>query len=106
MVRTKKLRKNDQVIVLIGKSKNHVGVIDKVLDGGYLIVSGANMRKKCIKADPQNNIEAEIKSVEGKIHASNVALYDVKAKKIIKVGFKVNEDGTKVRVNKETGEPV
>lgn len=101
-----KLRKNDQVIVLTGKSRKHVGVIDKVLSGGYLIVSGANMRKKCIKADPQNNIEAEIKSIEGKIHGSNVALYDINAKKVIKVGFKVNEDGTKIRVNKATGDPV
>lgn len=101
-----KLRKGDQVIVLTGKSRGHVGVIDKVMAGGYLIVSGANMRKKFIKADPQNNIEGEIKSVEGKIHASNVALYDLKAKKKIKVGFKIDEKGVKTRVNKATGEAV
>jgi len=101
-----KLKKNDQVIVTTGKSKGHVGVIDRVRTDGYLIVSGANMRKKCIKADPQNNIAGEIKSVEGKIHASDVALYDVENKKRIKVGFKINEDGTKVRVNKQTGKPV
>lgn len=101
-----KLRKNDQVIVLKGKSKGHVGVIDKILSDGYLIVSGANMRKKCIKADPQNNIPGEIKSIEGKIYHANIALYDVKAEKPIKVGFRINEDGTKVRVNKATGDPV
>lgn len=101
-----KLRKNDQVIVTTGKSKGHVGVVDRVLPGGYLIVSGANMRKKCQKADPQNNKEGGIISVEGKIHASNVALYDIDAKKIIKVGFQIKEDGSKVRVNKATGDPV
>lgn len=101
-----KLRKNDQVIVTTGKSKGHVGVIDKILPEGYLIVSGANMRKKCIKADPRNNIVGEIKSIEGKIHRSNVALYNVKEEKRVKVGFKINEDGTKVRVNKATGEQV
>jgi large subunit ribosomal protein L24 len=81
-------------------------VIDKMLSNDFVIVSGANMRKKCIKADPQNNIEAEIRSIEGKIHVSNIALYDVKASTKIKVGFKINEDGTKIRVNKETGDSV
>ena len=100
-----KLKKNDQVIVVTGKSKGHVGAILKVLDNGYLIVSGANMRKKCIKADPQNNIAAEIKSIEGKIHHSNVALYNADQKKKIKVGFKT-VDGSKVRVNKASGEQV
>ena len=101
-----KLKKNDQVIVTTGKSKGHVGVITSILRNGYLIVSGANMRKKCIKADPQNNVVGEIKSIEGKIHHSNVALYDSNTKKRVKVGFKLNDNGAKERVNKDTGEPV
>lgn len=101
-----KLKKNDQVIVTTGKSKGHLGVITKILENGYLIVSGANMRKKCIKADPQNNVVGEIKSIEGKIHHSNVALYDSNTKKRVKVGFKLNDNGAKERVNKDTGEPV
>jgi large subunit ribosomal protein L24 len=101
-----KLKKNDQVIVTTGKSKGHVGSITSILDKGFIIVSGANIRKKCIKADPQNNIKGEIKSIEGKIHHSNVALYDADKKVRIKVGFKKESDKPKVRVNKQTGEPV
>lgn len=102
----KKLKKNDQVIVIAGKSKGHVGPITKVLSDGYLIVTGANLRKKCVKADPQNNVVGEIKTIEGKIHASNVALYNADTKKKVKVGFKVDEKGQKVRVDKASGEPV
>ena len=101
-----KLKKNDQVIVQTGKSKGHVGTITKIVADGYIIVSGANMRKKCIKADPQNNVAGEIKSIEGKIHHSNVALYDSNTKKRIKVGFKQEGDSPKVRVNKDTGDQV
>ncbi len=101
-----KLKKNDQVIVTTGKSKGHVGTISKIRTDGYIIVSGANMRKKCIKADPQKNVVGEIKSIEGKIHHSNVALYDADTKKSIKVGFKKEGDAPKVRFNKDTGEPV
>lgn len=101
-----KLKKNDQVIVTTGKSKGHVGAITRILADGYIIVSGANIRKKCVKADPQNNIKGEIKSIEGKIHHSNVALYDADKKQKIKVGFKQEDGKPKARVNKETGEAV
>ena len=101
-----KLKTNDQVIVTTGKSKGHVGAITKILSDGFIIVSGANMRKKCIKAYPQNNITGEIKSIEGKIHHSNVDLYDSNTKKRVKVGFKKEGDAPKLRVNKDTGEPV
>ena len=98
-----KFKKGDQVIVMTGKSKGHQGSIEKVLSDGYLIVTGANMRKKCVKADPQNNKPGEIKSIEGKIHRSNVAHYSASTKKHFKVGVKV-VDGNRVRVNKSTGD--
>lgn len=100
-----KFKKGDQVIVRTGKSKGHQGSIEKVLSDGYLIVSGANMRKKCVKADPQNNKPGEIKSIEGKIHRSNVAHYDAAKKVHFKVGIQV-VDGKRVRVSKSTGDQV
>lgn len=101
-----KLKKNDQVIVTTGKSKGHVGSITRVLPDGYVIVSGANMLKKCVKADPQNNVKGEIKSIEGKIHHSNVALYDAEKKQRVKVGFKQEDGKSKIRINKTTGDAV
>ena len=101
-----KLRKGDQVIVLCGKSKGHVGEIIRVYTDGYVKVSGANLKKKCVKADPQNDIKGEIKTIEGRIHRSNVALYNADTKKKIKVGFKLEADKPKIRVDKATGEQV
>lgn len=101
-----KFKKKDQVIVIAGKSKGHIGHIERVFADDYLIVTGANMKKKHIKADPQNNKPGEIKSVEGRIHQSNVALYDADKKSRIKVAFKLNEQNVKQRVNKETGDPI
>lgn len=101
-----KLRKNDQVIVLTGKSKGHVGTITKVFSNDYVTVSGANLLKKCVKADPQNNVAGEIKTIEGKIHRSNIALYNPETKKPVKVGFKVEPGQPKIRINKETGEAI
>ena len=97
-----KFKKNDQVIVTTGKSKGHVGVIERVYKDGYVIVTGANMKKKHVK--PQQDKPGEIKSVEGRIHQSNVAHYDGKNR--IKVGFKLNDEKVKIRYNKATGEQI
>ena len=50
LVMAVKFKKNDQVIVTTGKSKGHVGVIERVYKDGYVIVTGANMKKKHVKA--------------------------------------------------------
>ena len=97
-----KFKKNDQVFVTTGKSKGHVGVIERVDKDGYVIVTGANMKKKHVK--PQQDKPGEIKSVEGRIHRSNVAHYDGKNR--IKVGFKLNDDQVKIRFNKANGEQI
>ena len=97
-----KFKKNDQVIVISGKSKGHIGVINQVFTDGMVIVSGANMLKKHIK--PTNDKPGEIKSIEGKIHRSNIAHYIGEER--VKVGFKYTEDGKKIRYNKATGEQI
>ena len=97
-----KFKKNDQVIVTTGKSKGHVGVIERVFTDGYVIVTGSNMKMKHIK--PQNDKPGERKSVEGRIHRSNIAHYTGKER--VKVGFKLSEDNVKIRYNKATGEQI
>ena len=97
-----KLRKGDTVKVIAGSDKGKTGEIIQVLrKEDRVIVEGVNMVTKHIKpsqADPEGGIVTR----EAPIHASNVAYYDSKAKKPVKIGYKV-EDGNKVRINKSTG---
>ena len=100
-----KIKKGDTVQVITGKDKGKVGAVTKVFRDDRVTVSGINLKKKTVKADSQNNVAGEIKTIEGRIHVSNVVLYDAESKKPIKVGFKVVE-GKSVRVDKATGEAV
>ena len=97
-----KLRVGDTVQVIAGSDKGKTGEVIQVLrKEDRVIVEGVNMVTKHIKpsqADPEGGIVTR----EAPIHVSNVAFYDSKAKKPVKIGYKV-EDGNKVRINKSTG---
>ncbi len=96
----KRIKKNDEVIVLTGgaKIKGKTGTVSKV-DGDRVIVSGVNMVTKHIKADPNNNISGGRVKKEASIHISNLML--VEDGKGVKTGFRF-EDGKKVRFSKKT----
>ena len=99
-----KIKKNDTVIVLTGKDKGKTGRVLKAMPKeGKVIVEGINIQTKHQK---QTRTErAEIKHIEGPIDASNVMFYDTKAKKAIKIGYKIDGD-QKLRVNRKTGEVI
>ena len=100
-----KLKRGDKVIVIAGKDKGTVGTIQKSFPKlNRVVVDGVNTRKKHQKPT-QANPEGQIVEIYAPIDASNVALYDEKAKKAVKVGYKV-VDGKKVRVNKKTGKEI
>ncbi|MGI9322361.1 MAG: 50S ribosomal protein L24 [Pseudomonadales bacterium] len=99
-----KIKKEDEVIVIAGKDKGATGVVNRVLDNGRLFVSGVNMVKKHVKANPQDNQPGGIIEQEAPIRASNVAIYNRETGKADKVGIKMLEDGRKVRVFKSSGE--
>ena len=102
----RKIKSNDDVIVLTGRDKGKRGKVNKVLKDGRLIVSGVQMVKKHQKPNPQANIAGGIIEKEAPIQASNVALYNPATKKADRVGFKVLDDGKKIRVFKSNGEAV
>lgn len=102
----KKLKKNDEVIVITGRDKGKRGKINRVLSDGRLIVSGVQMIKKHQKPNPQLGVAGGIVEKEAPIDASNVAIYNSAANKADRVGIKVLEDGKKVRVFKSNGEAV
>lgn len=104
----KRIKKGDTVIVIAGKSKQHVGQVQRVLDS-KVVVEGANMIKKHMKPNPQKQQKAAIISKEAPLDISNVALYNPASKKADKVGFKtIEKDGVshKVRYFKSNNELV
>ena len=101
-----RILKSDQVIVLTGKDKGKRGTVRRVLDDGHLLVEGVNRVKKHQKPNPMRNIQGGIVEKEMPIQASNIALFNVATQKADRIGFKVLEDGRKVRVFKSNGEMV
>jgi large subunit ribosomal protein L24 len=94
----KRIKLNDKVIVVAGKSKGHVGEVVKVL-ANKLIVKGANIMKKHVKPNPNVQEPGGIKEMEAPIHISNIALVNPVSGKADKVGFKfIDEDGQKKKV--------
>ena len=97
-----KLKKGDKVIVISGKDKGKVGVIQRAYPKlNKIVVEGVNVRKKHQKPSQQNP-EGSIVEIYVPIDASNAMYYDAKTKKGTRLGYKVNKDGVKVRVAKKT----
>ena len=101
----RKIRKNDDVIVIAGKDKGSRGSVLSVLDD-RLLVSGVNKVKKHQKPNPVKGETGGIVEMEKSIHVSNVAIYNATAKKADRVGIKTLEDGRKVRIFKSSGEVI
>ena len=102
-----KIRKGDEVIVLTGKDKGKRGTVLRVLPAeDRVVVEGVNVVKKHQKPNPMRGIQGGIVDKTLPVHVSNVAIFNKASGKADRVGFKVQEDGKKVRVFKSTGEVV
>jgi large subunit ribosomal protein L24 len=97
-----KIRKGDKVIVLTGRDKGRTGEVISVHSSeDRALVRGVNMVKRHQKQTAQQ--EGGIISKEASIHLSNIALADPKDGKPTRVGFKIMNDGRKVRVARRSG---
>lgn len=101
-----KIRKNDEVVVITGKDKNRRGTVTQVLANGKVLVKGVNLVKKHQKPNPTLGIQGGIVEREMPIQSSNVLVVNPATGKGDRVGFKLLEDGKKIRVFKSNGEPV
>jgi len=101
-----KIRKGDEVVVLTGKDKGRRGAVLRRVDAERVIVEGVNRVKKHVRPNPLKGETGGIVEKEMPIHVSNVALFNPAAQKADRVGFKVLEDGRKVRFFKSNGELV
>jgi large subunit ribosomal protein L24 len=101
-----KIRKGDDVIVTTGKDKGKRGTVLRIVDARHLVVEGVNRVKKHQRPNPMKGLTGGIVDKDMPIDVSNVALYNPQTKKGDRVGFKLMEDGRKVRVFKSNGEMV
>lgn len=100
------IKKNDTVVVLAGNDKGKTGKVLKVVKGKErAIVEGVNIVTKSAKPSAKHPQGGFIKQ-EASVHISNLSLIDPKSGKATRVGIKVNEDGTKVRIAKKSGEEI
>ena len=98
-----KIKKGDTVVVIAGRDKGRSGeVIEMRREDGRVLVRGINMVKRHQRQSAQQ--EGGIISKEASVHLSNVALADPKDGKPTRVGFKVLDDGRKVRFAKRSGD--
>jgi large subunit ribosomal protein L24 len=105
-----KIKKGDHVVVTAGKDKGASGIVlaayperDKVL------VEGVNMikkNKKVTNTGVRGAQDGGITTQEALIHVSNVQLVDPDTKRPARVGYKINEDGKKVRVLRPSGKEI
>jgi large subunit ribosomal protein L24 len=98
-----KIKKGDKVIVLAGRDKGKSGeVIEVRPTEDRALVRGVNLVRRHQK---QTQAQAGgIISKEGPIQLSNLAIADPKDGKPTRVGFKVLDDGRKVRFAKRSGD--
>jgi large subunit ribosomal protein L24 len=100
-----KIKKGDKVVVLAGRDKGRTGEVLKVMPTEErALVRGVNLVKRHTRQTAQT--EGGIISKEATIHLSNLACADPKDGKASRVGFKILDDGRKVRVAKRSGEMI
>ncbi len=101
-----KIRKGDDVIVIAGRDKGKRGTVAQRLDERQLLVDGINIVKKHTRPNPMKGVTGGIVEKSMPIDQSNVMLFNSASGKGDRVGFKLLDDGKKVRVFKSNGEQV
>ena len=99
-----RIKKGDTVKVITGKYKGKTSRVIKVYPKvEKIIVEGVNLAKKHMRPT-QENPQGGINEIEMPIHISNVKLFI--NNNDTRVGYKILEDGKKVRYAKKTGEVI
>jgi large subunit ribosomal protein L24 len=100
----RKIKKGDSVVVISGRDKGKRGDVTRIVDAEHVIVAGINQLKKHQRPNPMKGEQGGIINKDMPIHVSNVALWNPVTKKADRVGFRMMEDGRKVRFFKSNGE--
>src|SRR5688572_27393365 len=100
-----RIKKGDQVIVVVGKDKGRRGTVLR-LEEGRVVVENINVAKKHQRPNPQKGVAGGIVEQEKSLDASNVMLFNPTTQKADRVGYRKLSDGRKVRFFKGNGEVV
>jgi len=101
-----KIKRNDKVIVIVGKEKGKIGGVIKVDPGkGRAVIEKVNMVKRHSKPSMKTG-QGGIIEKEAPIDISNVMIICNKCTEPTRIGSRRLEDGSKVRVCKKCGEPI
>ena len=99
-----KIRKGDEVIVTTGKDKGRRGTVLRLYDDQRVLIEGVNIAKKHEKPNPNMGVQGGIVDREMPMDISNVLVFNPKTKKGERVGVRVNDDGSKERIFRGSGE--
>ena len=102
----RKIVKGDEVVVIAGKDKGKRGTVAARVSEQQLLVDGINVVKKHARPNPMKGVTGGIVEKSMPIDQSNVMLFNPATGKGDRVGFRILEDGTKVRFFKSNGEQV
>ncbi len=98
-----KIKKGVRVVVTAGRDRGKRGEVRQVMpEESRAIVAGVNLVRRHTRQTAQT--EGGIISKESTIHLSNLAILDPKTGKPTRVGFKILDDGRKVRVARSSGD--
>jgi large subunit ribosomal protein L24 len=101
-----RIRKDDQVIVMVGKYKGKTGKVVRVLPKvNKAIIENINVMKKAVKKSDTYPQGGYIE-MEKPVALSNLMLVDKKSNKPTRFSAKVLKDGGKVRIAKGSGETI
>ena len=102
----RKIKRGDEVIVITGRDKGKRGQVVRVSGADKVVVEGVNVVKKHVKPNPMAGQQGGILEKEMPLHISNVAYFNKAMQRADRIGFRVLEDGRKVRFTKSNGEVV
>jgi len=102
----RKIRKDDEVIIITGKDKGKRGKVIRVVDDERVWVENINLVKRHTRGNPLRGTSGGILDKEMPLHISNVAIFNPVTQQADRVGFKHLEDGRKVRYFKSNGEVI
>ncbi|MGJ8690705.1 MAG: 50S ribosomal protein L24 [Gammaproteobacteria bacterium] len=101
----RKIKCNDEVIVITGKDKGKRGTVSRLVGTNKVIIGGVNIVKRHTKPNPNAGQAGGIIEKEAAIDISNIAIFNPESSKADRVGIQV-EDGKKTRIFKSTNKAI
>ena len=101
-----KLKVGDRVVVISGSNQGQIGTILRVLPKlNQVVVEDVNFFTRHRKADDQQSA-GKVNNTEADSSLKSGPIVEPESQKPSRIGYKINDDGSKVRIYKRTNQPV